>query len=268
MVVNTENTVIFTIARMNPPTPGHMYLIESMINLAIKENVNQINIILSSTIDTDKNPMECEEKRQLLYNYLVDTAKKQCISNNPNQQDHIKISNLNVEIICMNDEVESIYKSTNPVIGILKYILYELYGYPRPNMNVILVIGQDRKDDFVFLNKALNSFDLSNEYPITFTIQVLERPDNAISATKIRKLATSTDLNDEQEFMTHMNTVGLEKNEAKELLGQLRTNINPMPKTKRLRTKGGKKRTYHKYRRNRKNSKRSRKGNKRSRKNT
>jgi hypothetical protein len=27
---NNDNTIIFSIARMNPPTPGHMFLIETL----------------------------------------------------------------------------------------------------------------------------------------------------------------------------------------------------------------------------------------------
>jgi nicotinic acid mononucleotide adenylyltransferase len=240
--MNSENTIIFTIARMNPPTPGHLQLIEYMIDITIKENVNQINIILSSTVDSQKNPIECEEKRQLLYNYLVETAKKNSIQKHPNYVD--KINNLNFEIICMNDEVETEFLTVNPVIGKIKYILYKLYGYPRADLKVILVIGEDRKNDFLFLKKSVNDFDNTNQYPITFEIDVVDRPENAISATKIRGLATSRDELDEQKFLTHMNSVGIQNTDANELLGQIRTNINvsnTLPKTKKIRTQGGKK---------------------------
>jgi len=241
--MNLENTIIFTIARMNPPTPGHLYLIQNMIDIAIKENVNQINVILSSTVDSEKNPIECEEKRQLLYNYLVETAKKNSIEKHPN--DEYKINNLKFEIICMNDEIDTVFLSINPVIGKLKYILYKLYGYPRSDLKVILVIGQDRKDDFLFLKQSINKFDNSNQYPITFEVFVVDRPDEAISATKIRGLATSGNEKDEQEFLTHMNTVGIQNKEAKDLLGQIRTNINITDPntltTTKKRKRGGKK---------------------------
>ena len=35
--MNTENTIIFTIARMNPPTQGHILLIETIIETAMLE---------------------------------------------------------------------------------------------------------------------------------------------------------------------------------------------------------------------------------------
>lgn len=238
--MNTENTIIFTIARMNPPTPGHLYLIENMIDLAIKENVNQINIILSATVDSEKNPIECEEKRQLLYNYVLETAKKNSIQKYPNDEN--KINNMNFEIICMNDEIDTSFSSPNPVIGKLKYILYKLYGYPRPDLKVILVIGEDRKNDFLFLKQSINNFDKSNLYPINFEVFVVERPEDAISATKIRGYATSRDEKDEQQFLYNMNKVGIQNTEATELLGQIRTNIN-IPNTqvsKKMRRQGGK----------------------------
>jgi hypothetical protein len=100
--MNLENTVIFTIARMNPPTPGHLFLIENMIDMALKENVNQINIILSSTVDSEKNPIECEEKRRILYNSALNKAKQMLIEEMP--ENNIQINNINIEIICLNDE--------------------------------------------------------------------------------------------------------------------------------------------------------------------
>ena len=49
--------VIFTIARMNPPTPGHFSLIQKMLEEAIRHDVIKVNIILSSKTDTKKNPL-------------------------------------------------------------------------------------------------------------------------------------------------------------------------------------------------------------------
>ena len=63
---NNDNTFIFTISRMNPPTPGHMRLVKTLINLAISGNINHIYIILSKTDDDIKNPLKCEnEKKQM-----------------------------------------------------------------------------------------------------------------------------------------------------------------------------------------------------------
>ena len=44
------NSVILTIARMNPPTLGHVFLIENMIKSAIHNNTTEIIILLSASI--------------------------------------------------------------------------------------------------------------------------------------------------------------------------------------------------------------------------
>ena len=44
-----ERTIIFTIARMNPPTPGHLLLIKTLTTEAIERDVNDVFIILSKT---------------------------------------------------------------------------------------------------------------------------------------------------------------------------------------------------------------------------
>ena len=116
-----ENTIIFTIARMNPPTPGHIYLLENMIEKALDANVNKINIILSATIDTEKNPIECEEKRQIIYNYGFETAKNNVKKKMPDKSS--EINNINAEIICLDDPIDSKY-GTRPIIAKFYYMLY------------------------------------------------------------------------------------------------------------------------------------------------
>jgi hypothetical protein len=242
-----ENTIIFTIARMNPPTPGHIYLLENMIELALKNNVSQINIILSSTVDDEKNPVECEEKRQILYNYGLITAKKNVEVKKPDKVREIE--SIKAEIICLNDEIDSKY-GTRPVVAKFYYLLYNNYKYPRPNMKAILVIGEDRKNDYGFFEKMLEKL----EFPVSFELFVVDRPDSAISATKIRQLATSRNPEDEKTFEEHMNTIGMEKNEASRLINQIRENIDLTPKIKKSKIKGGSKKG--KSRKSRKNKKR------------
>ena len=71
----SDNIFLFTIGRMNPPTPGHIQLISVMMEKAIEIGVKNIYILLSSTIDNEKNPLECEEKRRLLYGNGINAAK-------------------------------------------------------------------------------------------------------------------------------------------------------------------------------------------------
>jgi len=227
-----ENTIIFTIARMNPPTPGHIYLLENMIEKALERNVKKINIILSATVDTVKNPIECEEKRRIIYNYGIENAKNNVLIKYPDKIDQIR--NLNTEIICLNDEIEDKY-GKSPVVAKFYYMLYNYYKYPRPDIKVLLVIGKDRENDYNFFNKMLREMDP----PVVFDTFVVPRPENAISATMIRGLATSKDPEDENTFLNYMNSIGMEKPEATSLMYQIRENIQE-PLNKKRKLKGGK----------------------------
>ena len=61
-----DNTIIFTLARMNPPTPGHLHLIQKLIEEAIRKNIGEVYIILSKTNDNNENPIPCPEKINVL----------------------------------------------------------------------------------------------------------------------------------------------------------------------------------------------------------
>lgn len=67
--------LIFTIARMNPPTPGHFTLIRKMFEEAILHNLKKIHIILSSNVDNIKNPLHAEEKKYILEKYGIPWIK-------------------------------------------------------------------------------------------------------------------------------------------------------------------------------------------------
>lgn len=56
-----NNTFIFSFVRMNPPTPGHLSLIKSMIDKAIELKTNSVYIITSSSLD-GKNPLPCSRE--------------------------------------------------------------------------------------------------------------------------------------------------------------------------------------------------------------
>ena len=69
---NNSNTLIFTVGRMNPPTPGHLELIREMLTMAKAMNVKQIYIFLSETRGA-KDPISCADKVTVLtgsYDYV------------------------------------------------------------------------------------------------------------------------------------------------------------------------------------------------------
>ena len=93
-----DNTIIFTLARMNPPTPGHLYLIERLIEEGIQKNANKVYVILSKTNDNNENPIPCSEKINILgtaediSKTMVKAVKEQMISKTSDEDMKKKIS--------------------------------------------------------------------------------------------------------------------------------------------------------------------------------
>jgi hypothetical protein len=121
-----ENTIIFSSVRMNPPTPGHLYLIDTLINIATSININKIFLVLSKTNDCD-NPLTCEEKKYWLSQIIKS-----------------KDYPVDVEIICVEDLIGATRKST-PFTPISN-IIYNYSKTGEKNINLIMVLGSDRTD--------------------------------------------------------------------------------------------------------------------------
>jgi hypothetical protein len=228
--ISNENIIPFTIGRMNPPTTGHMQLIREMMNFSLKNNLTQINIILSGTIDNKKNPISCKEKRNMLLFFLLKHQKELLKMEQPSNS--LKIDELKVNIICMDDIINPVYGS-HPVMKSIQYLLNEKYGYPRNNIKMILFIGQDRASDFLWLQKTL----LERNPSIELEIVPIERPDGAISATYIRQLAIDGDYDT---FKQQMLDTGLNDDEyIGKLYKEIKEKINYKPRKKNTTIKGG-----------------------------
>ena len=63
---NNSNTFVFTVGRMNPPTPGHLELIREMLTFASQHNINKVYIFLSERHDDNENPILCSNKLAVL----------------------------------------------------------------------------------------------------------------------------------------------------------------------------------------------------------
>ena len=228
--INNENTILFTIGRMNPPTSGHMMLIRKMMLYALNNNLTQINLILSGTVDNKKNPISCNEKRNLLIHFLLSHQKELLKIENPSLSS--KIDELQVKIICMDDVLNPEF-GTHPIMKSVNYILKELYGYPRENIRMILFIGQDRENDYFWIQKSLR--ERNPQVSLDINSEGLERPEGAISATYIRQLAIDGNWD---EFKNEMFKTGLDENTAYSLYLQIKGKLVPK-KPSRTRTKKG-----------------------------
>jgi hypothetical protein len=176
-MTDSENTIITTIARMNPPTPGHLLLVERMILEAAQKNLSQINIILSHSIDENENPLDCPTKRDLYLTNSIERFKEYLIHQNPSLERNIE--NINVVILCMDDpfeeEVPEIDPKTTPILKAINYILFKYYRYPKSGLELELFVGDDR-DYNSFLGTSLRNKNV----PVGFQQFQLERKDMSI----------------------------------------------------------------------------------------
>ena len=196
---------------MNPPTTGHLLLIKTMLQQALRENLSQINIILSHSQDTKKNPFHCEQKRNLLINdnetiyqspgqipgqsqSMITLLKQQMMAEHPEQARQIE--KIAVQIVCMNDNVNPEY-GKHPIMKSITYILNDLYGYPREGLTIKLFVGQDRVKDYGWIKKYLETLEPN---AVAMEIVGLPRPEGAMSATQMREYALTNNWEESKEI--------------------------------------------------------------------
>jgi len=162
IVYTPENTIIFTIARMNPPTPGHLSVIQTLIEQGIVIGVPKVYVILSKTDDDNENPITCpqkidvlgteekinvlgtsEEKEEVLTsedrtNNMIYSIKHKMKLNTDDEEIRNKIDSIVVKTICVSPH----YQSATPFTTFF-YIVNRIVA---SNLNLILVIGEDRND--------------------------------------------------------------------------------------------------------------------------
>jgi nicotinic acid mononucleotide adenylyltransferase len=127
---------------MNPPTPGHLYLIQRLIEEGINKNADRVYVILSKTNDNNENPIPCSEKINVLgtaedvSRTMVKAIKEQMKSKTDDEEVKRKIDDIIVENICVPDQ-----KGATPFTP-----LFSIAGSKRdvPDLNLFLIIGDDR----------------------------------------------------------------------------------------------------------------------------
>ena len=221
-----SNTIIFTVGRMNPPTPGHMGLIKTLVERAIQMGENKVGIILSHSVDSEKNPLECKEKREFILSGLIDGLKEQMKREGQFPSD--KIDEVQVIIVCMDDP-------TPPEFGkhpILKSFnaLFSQFGYEKPN--AYLIVGQDRAIDYGWIQKSLG--DKISSYQV----ETLERPEGAMSATEMRGYVKRGEYDT---FLGKMRETGIPDERSVELYGKVSIGLNRPPPVKKTSSKSSKK---------------------------
>lgn len=156
-------TTIFTVGRMNPPTPGHFHLIEKMFEKAIENRVAKIHIILSSKTDCEKNPLEPEEKRYILETYAIPWIKQYLAFRQPHNKSMIE--NISVDIL-LSHEYSTIY-SPNNVLETVRQLLLQ----------------KTKEDKILFVT--------GDGFPVGDRVDIwkLDRSEYPISGTLVREIA-------------------------------------------------------------------------------
>lgn len=158
---SAEDTVVFAYGRYNPPTIGHMKLIETVVNAAKKNKADYLIVPSHSMKPLDKNPLTVDQKIEILKYMVPDSAK--------------------------------VSMAGSTYINTLQKL--QEMGF----QNIIQVCGSDREQEFKKLVETYNGKpDKTGKVPFNFQsfefVSSGERdPDSegveGMSASKLRKLA-------------------------------------------------------------------------------
>jgi hypothetical protein len=176
---SNSTPIIFTIARMNPPHQGHMFLVSELLSDAVKQNSKNIYILLSSNTDSEDNPLDFSSNdpytidKKRLVGEMVSNVKRQMATENVN------VSYIECKILVFDK-----YSAT-PLYHLLKDEPYT------KNVELRMIVGIDR---LCFFDSLCNKFLLNNTPVNKVRIKFLKRTKDdgagvvSMSATKIRNL--------------------------------------------------------------------------------
>jgi len=125
-IYTNENSVFFALTRMNPPMPGHLGIVEILINKAIEKGINQVYVCLSKVLDKG-NPISCELKKSVLGDEkqafdritMINSLKRKMIEKISGAERLIvqkKIQDMHIILICVSDYEPSPFHTIQKII--------------------------------------------------------------------------------------------------------------------------------------------------------
>ena len=221
--------LVLASTRMNPPTPGHMRLLESLIMEGIKKETNEVYVVLSKKNNDMSNPINCKDKIYYLNGFnedeqqneanfgsfkddsMVYALKRKMIEKYPDIPQE-KINNMKVIIKCVDDRQ---FGPFDKVRDIIQNKLSMLRIEDGQTLGIYLVVGDDRQGTLKNMETSIkiNDQKLNEIFDISaFEEIVIPREDigdlksksledisrmnineispNQISGSLVRKLAT------------------------------------------------------------------------------
>jgi hypothetical protein len=246
-----DNTIIFSIVRMNPPTPGHLEVIGSLIMEAISKDIPRVFVILSKTNDNIEDPIPCPAKIQVLGEpgrrdkTMINSLKSQMMSKESDPTIQAKIQAMRVELICVPDQ-----KGATP-FSVIMNIVGSAEFIRIPDVNLFLTIGADRinmvdsitqimKNSFKNVNsvnykalprEGMEEFKaLSKDSARLCNLDMTKVPISALSASFVRNVTKSCGL----EKFTELYGPYLDSEQIPILYNLIKTGIDNLPrKTKK-----------------------------------
>lgn len=218
--MSEKEYVVFTIARMNPPTPGHMRLMKELLISAIKNGGNKVGILLSNSAkDRSKDPLFCPDKLAFVLTHLIPIIKEQLVREGHPEE---KVDALDVKIKCM---------LVNPVSEIVNML--SEFGFPidstiqsYPSIRLRLLIGSDRAGSYKFEKYFPSPTDYEVLSPLQRTDFVGTTEISSISATMIRNFVRT---GDRDTFMRIYQEAGVSEEVASKLYDDLASIFASIP---------------------------------------
>ena len=158
----TTDTAVVTFGRMNPPTVGHLALVEKMLSISLNERAQPL-IFLSHSYDPKKNPLAYEEKLSLVKQAFGEEFVAESDARN------------------MFDMLKEVNQRFN---------------------NVIIVVGEDRIKDLERITSTYNGKDFHYESMKVVNAGLRDPDADGIegmSASKMRELAVEGNLTEFRE---------------------------------------------------------------------
>ena len=124
-IATQENSLVCTVGRMNPPTPGHMKIVRRLIATAVELNLDEVQVFLSSNNKDSKNPLICEEDKKLFLEKM--TKSMQSKLSDPEKSVHVKFE-------CF----------ANPVVAIFGKIKEKKDALSEDPVHIFMTLGEDR----------------------------------------------------------------------------------------------------------------------------
>lgn len=204
-----NNSVLFTIGRMNPPTPGHKKLIQTMMVEALRNNVPVVFVNLTSTVGFNNegkiNPLKCEEKKRIVQK-MIEQIKKELIVGG--KYDPADIDALQVIVNCADDKDIQHPSRPNQIPDLLIGMFNKLTKISSMNekmttglVNFRLYLGEKDYGKFDWLKKTFPFYDKNSDTKYDLKSIKVKRPPGDMSATYLRNLTIENNDKFKEEMM-------------------------------------------------------------------